>query len=456
MAKMIYADANGATAMPPQVLDAWVAAANRGHPTAGSITAAKGVKTLLDKFQRRIESYSAVQSGEFRYILTSGRDEANVLIITSCVGSAACKNRAARPHVVVGVGSPPSIIDCLRQLRGRGMCTFNFAHIDPAAGTITPDMVRNAMRGSTCLVTVPAVTATGEIIDLKSIEGACFAPKGRPGTRIPIASAGATAAEAAAASAARKAMPKFRVPLHVDASVLHGRSVIYPSRWGIDAYSVDASLINGPPGFGMLAVRESLCQGYDMRAMITGRPINLPGLTATHVALEYTLSDRTKKNAHLAVLTGGVVTVLKEAMGKNAYWYPSAPPPDLAALYKQLLDGKTMYAITHDEAAATLATKKSDAARDLVFLSPPEAKARLPNMLVFAIRNGKTALENKATLEEKHNIVCAELSDAGEELPLVPPWVQKYTLRISFPDELTKKEAQSIALGLVDVCRAQA
>lgn len=391
---MLDADANATTPMPAEVLAAWAAAANRGHPTDGPPDTARATEKLLGRFQAQVERRSGLAAGEFRLVFTSGAAEANTLVIEASV-AAWGRLAAGKPHLVVGATDPPSVLLCAERLRGEGRCMLSYARADPAAGAPTAQTVREVIRDNTCLVSVAGANAfTGALADLRSIGAACFA-----GRR--------------------------RVPFHSDLSLLLPRSASSPEDLSLDAFSVSAHLMHGPPGFGFLALRESFAETYALRALVAGRLLNVPGLAATSVAYAYTLDARGEKNARLRAYAGGIAAVLATAFDfyDAARPLPDDPPP--------LPPG----------------------GRRVVLCGPPPAR-RLPNTLLLAVQGAGSAAQLHAALAAGGPAtppVCVRaVHDAGALRCLhVPAALHACVIRVSLPDSATKKIAQDIAQALV-------
>jgi cysteine sulfinate desulfinase/cysteine desulfurase-like protein len=427
---MIYADANSTTSMPPEVVEAWTGAINRGDPLEAGRRAREATEKLLEQFQEQTESLSGLAAGEFRIIHVSSAAEANVAIIEACV-SAYWRSSGRSPHVVVGAAEPYSILSCVQRLYASRRCTVSYAAIDVTAGAPTPDSVLTCIRQNTCLVTVSGANAhTGALAHLQKIGLICYA-------------------EASAARRGHKA-ERRRIPLHSDLSLFYPRTTTPLEMLMLDAFSISAHHMHAPPGFGCLAVREGLVQGYGLQAIVSGRMLNLPGLAATCIAQRLSLENRGYKNAQLAECVGGIVSVLQSMC--HTCSYPGGPrlPPELkklATAHKK--EGHSIKAI---ESGLGL-TNCEPSEPTIVFLGPPPAR-RLPNTILFAVWGVDfSGSELQGALEEGDPPVIARGFGKEDQAVLsalqIPSCLHRCILRVSLPDGTSKKIAQGLVSCLV-------
>lgn len=437
----IYADANTTAPMPPEAIDAWVGATNQGDPLEGSVTVAKHSLKAVDKFRAFLGTEAAVAKDEFRFLHATGREDANIMILESCVHAALLRaKKPTKPHVVIGFGVARSMHQYLRRMQSEGRCLYNVIWPDPQGtpcGSLTPRMIERAIRPNTCLVTVSAVTPEGILNNLFALGKACFAPENSKGVC-------------------------RRIPIHVDVSVLHPRTAIAPNMWGIDAYTIDSARMGGAQGFGILAIRTSLCMGYKLSLVVENRPLNAMAMASMHAAMRIALTDRDKKNAALESITQSIIRVLETAAastaGKKLYWFPERLPSTLKVMIDELrdaTDAKEYGEVTKKYYGENCPARKL---REpwVMILSPLNSALRMPNTLVVAIGNGATAVENKEVLEREHKVVCATIPNAAVRpststfmsRSLVPAHIAERALVISLPDGATKKQAQGVAMGL--------
>lgn len=435
MDELVFADANGSTPMPPQVIDAWVAASNRGDPLDGSFAVAEETQKLLARFRKQIERESGLDADDFRFVFTSGVAEANILMLDSCVNALRAAGHNT-PHVIIGAAEADSIRNYAEQLSAQRRCRLSYAIIDPETGTPTPETIRALVRSDTCLITVAAANPlTGALTNLPEIAKVCF-----------------TDTFATFRGAENK---KRRIPLHTDASALFARSLLYPNELNVDAYSVSFHLMHGPPGFGFLALRNSLAEDYHLQSLISGRPLNLPALAASRVAHQYTLEDRSKKNADLAYNISGIERALRGLEDTFVCFdYPEAPPPYLEKC-AEAAKSKQSQSAADALVPTDLPTPEKP---EVIFLCPAPVKRRLPNTLLFAIResSGRSAVDLQKVLEEEHKVLCRGYRKGNRQLLAlrVPSVLHANVIRISLPDGISKKAAQAVVRALVHAVKA--
>ena len=433
MAKVVYADANSTTAMPPEVVQAWVGAVNRGDPLDGSAAVAKSTQRLLDKFRKQIDLESGLDADDFRYVFTSGAAEANILMLETCA-NAFRKKTKRKPHFVIGNAEPNSIRNYLEQMREQERCWFSYATTDPVAGVPTAETIQRVLHRNTCLVTISAANPlTGALANLPEIERACRVE---------------TFSQPKSGSTQMR-----RVALHTDASVLFARSLLYPNTLGIDAYSVSFHKLHGPPGFGFLALRKEFVESYKLQALISGRMLNLPGLAAAKVAHTYTLTDREEKNRQLAKCTSGIKRTLRAVL--KCYDFPSTAPLGYEEAASAARQGESHWEIEKlfGENPPPWPTEA-----EVIFVGPGELQT-LPNTILMALRtpSKKTSEQIQQELESVDKVLvhaCAPDVWGSQLRALrVPSKFMDHMIRVSLPDSTTVEDARTIAKALVRVAQ---
>jgi cysteine desulfurase len=432
----VYADANSTTPMPPEVVKAWTAVLDRGDPFEGSSATADATRALLNRFQRQFERDSDLRKDQFRFLFTSGAAEANISMLNTCVSSyhAVTKHK---PHVVIGASEPSSIRDYVCQLSSGGRCSYSFAILDPAEGAPTAATVKAVLRPNTCLVMVSAANPiTGALTNLKAIGQECFVET--------------------VANRRGHQTSKRRVPLHSDISALFARSIVTPNELLIDSYSISAHMMHGPPGFGLLAVRNSLVTSYELRMLIGGRMLNVPALAAMCAAHKYVIADRSEKNKALEQNLGGILKVLQGVFAVHSF--PASPPPDLAKIAKATLKCEETQTAIDSNPNHQVAALGPDQKTQIVWFGPQPEK-RLPNTLLFAVRfpcekaaKHPTGLQLHAAIESE-GVVCRTFSkpecDRHLQTLRIPRVLRGCLIRLSLLDSVDKKMAQNVAVALV-------
>jgi cysteine desulfurase len=109
------------------------------------------------------------------------------------------------------------------------------------------------------------------------------------------------------------------IPFHTDVVQIFGRSRIKPIDLHIDAMSLSFHKIYGPPGVGVLLIRNSFIAGYDLQPIVYGTQnyglrggtINTPGIAGAYTGFKYTLENRSKKNTHLRELKDMIIAKIE-------------------------------------------------------------------------------------------------------------------------------------------------
>jgi cysteine desulfurase len=318
---MIYLDNNATTVMPTEVQREFLAYCNMGNPSASYATANES-RAMMTKFRRYIgklcgvdtccvenrdagggggESASAVQvleksrkdPSKYKVVFVSGASEANCTMLKGVV-DAYTDVRKVIPNVVMGATEHRSLLDMARSLEERGRITLSI--INPtASGHILPEAVAAAIRADTCLVCVMhANNETGAINDVAEIGRIAH-------TR--------------------------NVPFHCDTVQTFGKFPINPVKCNIDSFCVSFHKFGGPPGIGVLVIKQQLLNGYDMQPLIFGSQNeglrggteNLPGIGASFAATTIAMKDRDKKNARVLKLKRMLMAGIAERVPTRRY-----------------------------------------------------------------------------------------------------------------------------------------
>jgi cysteine desulfurase len=291
---VIYCDANATTLMPQAAIDTMVKWCNRGNPSAAYASAKEG-RLLMEKFRQYIaDECDFDQEGPDGYsvLFTSGASESNCHIITAAVRSYAFRTHFL-PHVITSAAEHKTVLSCCARLARERLCQLSVVPVSKAdtaragLGMVDPQEVRRAIRKNTCLITIMAANnETGALNNLHAIGEIAHL---------------------------------HRVPFHSDAVQLFSKSTFRPRGLNIDAFSASFHKLHGPPGVGLLCIKNKLVEGYDLCPLICGAQNaglrggteNLPGLAASFVALRHTQKDRGSKNGQLRKHTDAFIRTLQ-------------------------------------------------------------------------------------------------------------------------------------------------
>jgi cysteine desulfurase len=280
-----YLDANATTFMPDLVIKHMIKWTNKGNASATYETAQE-CKQLLTVFKQDITNKYDIP--DHTIIFTSGASESNSHIIISSVR--AYMNKTGKmPHVIISAIEHKSITACCEQLADDGLCQFTKVGVitedSPYYGMVNPIELEKSIRPNTCLISImTANNETGIINDIPALVG--------------IAN-------------------RARIPFHTDCVQSFGKYGIYNK---VDACSISFHKLYGPPGIGLLIIRNAFIEGYGLKPLIAGSQNgglrggteNIPSIGGAYAAYRYSLLGRSEKNAYLNSMKELFMDLMKE------------------------------------------------------------------------------------------------------------------------------------------------
>lgn len=395
-----------------KAFNAWLDCLN---PSTDSKYALK-VREAITNTSDEILKHCGVSSSTHTVIFTSGATESNCFIIRSVVKAFRKKlvesNIQLLPHIITSATEHTSIMECLADLES----TFDIevSYITPTIyGNILPRDVEDAIKPTTCLITV--MFANNEIPIINDIE------------------------QIVAIARSKKPM----VPVHSDCVQIFGKYPVDLKKIPISAISASAHKFNGPKGVGLVIIENSLIEGYNLTAEISGTQQhklrggteNVAGIMALGAALKTTFVSRDKKNAHLLELREALIEKLQKSY-KFGDFAEYAADPDA--------DGRPPL--------------------ELVLLGPPQdAIGHIsPHLILLSIvKNiGKPFCNGilKKDLDDRGVVIsigsaCKTSSDkASHVLTAIgaPPVIKRGVIRISFGDENTISEVNQFVKDFIE------
>lgn len=390
---------------------------------------------MMDAFRRHI----AVECGfeldgpnAYAVVFTSGASESNCAVVASAVRSYMTKT-GRLPHVITSATEHKSLLACCLRLAKERLCQLTVLPVGrsgPGLGAVAATDLEAAMRPNTCLVSIMAANnETGILNNLRELSAV---------TR------------------------RAKVPFHTDAVQLFGKSALRPVALGVDAFSVSFHKLGGPPGVGLLVLRRSFVDGYDLCAHICGSQNgglrggteNLPGIGASFAAFRRAMEGRAEKTARVERLRD----VAKAAIASRLPCFylddhPADAPPSI--------DGGITPAgpAPHDGAPAArraIAAAERTGAPVVFWIAPEDSKRVLPNTILLAVRRpGFCNKAARASLEKRGVIVSlgsacnardAERRDSPSSVVVamgVPAALQGGVLRISLGDDTTTEDIKA-------------
>jgi cysteine desulfurase len=307
--RIIYLDNNATTMMSDKTIEEWCKWANHGNPSAAYLSA-KHSRKKINEFKLFIAKICnfKLDEGEvpstdkkaYRVIFTSCATESNNTIIKSVVDAYNARNLV--PHVILSAIEHKSSILCAQHLEEIGSIQLSMVPPDKY-GFIHAKDIAPLIRENTCLISI--MHANNEL-----------------GTINEIAEIGKLAHDNG-------------IPFHTDVAQTFGKFPVRPLENNVDAFSISFHKIYGPPSVGALVIKSEFMTGYKLCACIAGSQNfgfrggteNTPGIAASHLALDTTLSSRTDKNGHLTQLKKYFIEELNSRMPCRTYKeYLTYPP----------------------------------------------------------------------------------------------------------------------------------
>jgi len=283
--KIVYLDYNATSFMSDTTIKEFIRWTNQGNPSS-SYHSAKQSRKMMQQFREYLgkickidvcceeprdnpASIGGENPSQYKIIFTSGASESNCTVIMSAV-EAYTLQRNQRPHIISSSVEHKSILLQLRDYETRGKIDLTLIPVDES-GAVNPELITGAIKYNTCLITIMhANNETGAINDVAAI---------------------GTIAHAAG------------IPFHTDAVQTFGRIPVLPLEYNIDSFSVSCHKFGGPPGTGLLVIKQAFLQGWKLPPMIYGTQNesirggteNLPGIGASFAAAKLAMSGRADK-----------------------------------------------------------------------------------------------------------------------------------------------------------------
>ena len=425
---MIYFDNNATTIMSAETKKAMLFWCNTGNPSSG-YASAKDARIMMEKFRVYIGKLCRVEtccaddreqpvvdargdSGKYKVIFTSGASESNCMMLQGVV-AAYTLAKGTVPHIVMSAVEHKSLLLCAESFAERGLATLTL--VQPTrSGHIRPEDVATAIRPTTCIVCVMhANNETGAINDIVAIGKIAHAAD---------------------------------IPFHCDTVQSFGKVPIA----GADSFTISFHKLGGPPGAGVLLVKQSLLIGYNFPPLIfgtqndnmSGGTENIPGIGASFTALHSLMLDMGRNERCFAIKTLIMKLISARIPTRRYTQYVAATAPELASA-------------TAPELASTTAPEL-----EVIYLSG-DSQYYLPNtILLSVVKKTKPYICNekmKKHLEQKNIIVsvgsaCNTSSKSASHVLYAmgaDKYIRKGALRISVDGSATELQAKKFVDALL-------
>lgn len=310
--KLVYLDHNATSFMSGDVVKEFIAWTNRGNPSS-SYQSAKQARKMMFAMREYVGKICGIgvcceeprdgnadaisadinDSTKYKVIFTSCASESNCTVISAAV-DAYTLQRGQRPHVISSTVEHKSIILQLRDYEARGRIDLTLVPVT-TYGAVDPIAIKEAIKYNTCLITVMhANNETGAINDIAAI--------------------GAIAHSAG-------------IPFHTDAVQTFARISVLPIEYNVDAISVSCHKFGGPPGVGLLIIKQAFLYGWKLPPMIYGTQNeslrggteNLPGIGAAFKALTIAMNSRAMKAQRCGAIKKYIIKKISELLPTVSY-----------------------------------------------------------------------------------------------------------------------------------------
>jgi len=322
MRKPVYLDYAATTPVDPRVAQKMsgclLVDGNFGNPASRSHVYGWQAEEAVE--EARTQVARLINADPREIVFTSGATESDNLALKGLADG------AARRHIVTSRIEHKAVLDTCRYLEGKG---FEVTYLEPgAAGTISVDQVRNALRADTLVVSIMhANNETGIVSDVAAIGAACRA-------------AG--------------------VLMHTDAAQTAGKLPLDVRTMPLDLVSISAHKIYGPKGVGALYVRRDppvrltpmMHGGGHERGMRSGT-LATHQIVGLGEACSIMYRDMERENARILGLRQRLLSHLLQIPGSTLNGAVEGRLPGLVNLSFADVDGETLLLALDDVAVSS-------------------------------------------------------------------------------------------------------
>jgi cysteine desulfurase len=278
---MTYLDHAATTPMFAEALEAYVATAREVGNASSLHGPGRHARRRVEESRERVAA--ALNARPSEVIFTAGGTESDNLAVKGIFWA---RRPANRCRIVAGAVEHHAVLDAVHWLEQHENAKVTWLPVD-AYGRYSPQALAEALDDDVAVVT--AMWANNEV-----------------GTVQPIA-------ELAAVAAARG------VPIHTDAVQAVGQIPVDFTASGVSALSLTGHKLGGPAGVGALVLgREVECtpllHGGGQERDVRSGTLDVPGIVAFAVAVEFAAKEREEHAAHLSALRDDLIARVRAAV----------------------------------------------------------------------------------------------------------------------------------------------
>lgn len=440
----VYFDNNGTTIPPPIVQKRIMQTLTLGNASSSYHTA-KRADAIIEACRSTVRQLCQLTIKDYEIIFTSGATESNVTIIYMTTLAYRYKMKV-KPHVLTSNVEHKSIIETCENLRLLGLIEFNMVKADKY-GIIDPKLVEEGIYDNTCLISIMhANNETGAVNDIKSIGEIAH---------------------------------KHQIPFHTDVVQTFGKVPIKPNKVNVDAFSASFHKLYGPIGVGLLVIKKSLLNGYEIKPLMPGSQnggyrggtSNTAGIAGSLTAMRWCFKNRAEKNKRLLMLSNTLIDELKKTLtfveyGKEHMEVNMQVSETKIKIKKSISESLETPEMPDDEFGILGGGRLRPI--QLILLGPPMGSGyRLPNTVLIAVikNTGKQFcnIELKTELDKHGFIVsigsaCNTSSSSPSHIMYAiaaAKIVRCGVIRISFGDTNTLEEVRNFAREMLNCIKKQ-
>jgi len=286
----IYLDHAATTRCDPRVVEAMLPYFTEtfGNPGSRNHSFGWAAEEGVDKARKQVADLLGADPKEI--IFTSGATESNNLAIKGAASMYAKKpaGETGRGHVITVIHEHKAVLDPCKRLEKEG---FDVTWLEPRSdGIVTAEMIKDAMRDDTILVTVMwANNEIGTINEIPEIGKLCH---------------------------------EREVVFHTDATQWVGKMPTNVKTDDVDLLSMSAHKIYGPKGVGALYVRRrrprirltAIQEGGGQERGYRSGTLNVPGIVGLGKACELCAQDMDSERERLLALRTKLEKMVTDAL----------------------------------------------------------------------------------------------------------------------------------------------